>query len=280
MNNVYIASLPRSGSTLMGLILNQAATCSYIGESFYWNKIRPKDFVCSCGEDKCSILNKAYGLIQNNDLILSLTETVPKIDAFLQDEDDRGEAENVFLHELAAASRAMNEEADIFRDVLGSSTIVNSSSNIVLGEFLTDWKLIVILRDPRGVINSLKKAAFRHEKAIPANLWIPYVNDFAKRVLELKHENAMIVKYEDLCSDAASEIRKICDFVGIDFNDDMLLYRRKASHVLMANRMRLDQKEVIIEDDFWKNELSSEERNAISANQELKILFNKLGYII
>ena len=41
--NVYIASLPRSGSTLLGMILNQADGCAYIGESFYWKKLNPKN---------------------------------------------------------------------------------------------------------------------------------------------------------------------------------------------------------------------------------------------
>ena len=55
-SNVFIASLPRSGSTLLGMILNQHNDCFYTGESFYWKKLNPKNEVCTCGVKGCNFL--------------------------------------------------------------------------------------------------------------------------------------------------------------------------------------------------------------------------------
>ena len=54
--NVYIATLPRSGSTLLGLMLNNHSQIFHIGESSYWGKLDPAEVLCSCGATGCPIL--------------------------------------------------------------------------------------------------------------------------------------------------------------------------------------------------------------------------------
>jgi hypothetical protein len=45
--NVYVATLPRSGSTLLGMMINQHHLCFNMGESFFWGKFIPTtlDFI-------------------------------------------------------------------------------------------------------------------------------------------------------------------------------------------------------------------------------------------
>lgn len=88
----------------------------------------------------------------------------------------------------------------------------------------------------------------------------------------------MLVRYENLCHDPATELKRICSFLGIAFNAVMLSFRADSGHIVMANRMRFDSIERIIEDLSWMSDLSENEMNMIYNNQELVLCYNEFGY--
>lgn len=115
-NNVYIASLPRSGSTLLGMILNQSNACFTAGEAFYWGngKKKAENIRCSCGKTGCFFLKDIEWDVRKNKKILQITKTVSKIDDILQN----GKKENIkekYKKEIEECCEGYNELLDIFR---------------------------------------------------------------------------------------------------------------------------------------------------------------------
>lgn len=281
--NVYIASLPRSGSTLLGMILNQGKKCAYIGESFFWKKLNPKTEVCSCGILGCKILLKAYEYIKKNNNILKITDTLPILDKILQNGGIT--VKNIkkkYRKDIDNSCLGLESEAVIFRKLLNKKIIINSSSNIIIGEKIKkkfNWKIIILIRDPRGIIFSMKKAATRHKLKIPKDIWTNYAVDFIKRAKKLcLSRGVLIVKYETLCKNPKKEIKRICNFLQINFQKKMLRYRRNKGHVFMANRMRFGESETISEDKKWTEGLSDKEIKKIIGNKILVDYYSQFGY--
>lgn len=284
--NVYIASLPRSGSTLLGMILNQHPNCFNIGESFYWAKLNPKNIICTCGLKGCPVLSSVYKKIKDSPDILGITETVTIIDSILQNSDtfSREQITKIYSDDIASSCNGFNDLADILRKIIDRNIIIDTSSNIIIAQGLAkfrNWKIIILTRDPRGIIYSLKKAAVRHRENIPENLWRGYIVDFLKRADFLcDKDNVILVRYEDLCADPGAVVNKICNFLGIDFHVKLLKYRRDKGHVLMANRMRFGKNDDIIQDNSWKTHLSREENKIICNDAELINAYKKFNYEI
>lgn len=281
--NVYIASLPRSGSTLLGMVLNQGEKSGYIGESFYWGKLNPKKETCVCKVFGCKTLSAIYEEVVNNNSILKISDVLPALDGILQKGDIPIKyIEKKLKHDIDRSCVGFGEEANIFRRRLNKNIIINSSSNIVIAERLArdfNWKVIVLIRDPRGVIFSMKNAAIRHETEIPKDLWVNYIINFIKRAeLLCKYKNVLTVRYEDICRNPKKEIKRVCNFLQIDFQDNMLQYKQNRGHFLMANRMCFDDNEIICEDNRWIKFLSDDEKNIISNNKILVNYYQGFGY--
>lgn len=284
--NVFIASLPRSGSTLLGMILNQHQECFYIGESFYWAQLNTKSEKCTCGVVDCKILEKIYKNINNNKDILTITKTIKSIDSELQAKipADNSQIQKKYFDDILLSCNGFNKLVDIYREVITDKSImIDSSSNIFIAEKLSktyNWKVIIILRDPRGIINSLKKASIRHESEMPPDLWCQYLINFTKYVNLISKEKSLIIKYEDLCSDTTYILKNICNFLNINYSHDLLKFRQHRGHILMANRMRFGDNEDIHEDTSWKKELTEKEKKIIYNNRELVQAYKKFGYTI
>lgn len=284
--NVFIASLPRSGSTLLGMILNQHNQCFNIGESFYWAKINPEHTICSCGKQACSVLKNVYQIIKDDNNILKISQTIFDIDSILQNDNriQRDQIAQRFHRDIADSCTGFDNLADIFRKEIRKNIIIDTSSNIILALNLVKlkkWKIIILVRDPRGVISSLKMAATRHGREIPRDLWCNYVVDFINRVDDMRNmKNVIILRYEDLCTSSNVVLDKLCKFLNISYDPKILQFRQDKGHILMANRMRFGVNEDIIEDSSWKTNLSKEEINVISSNIELAIAYRKHNYDI
>src|SRR3989304_4104157 len=282
--NIYIASLPRSGSTLLGMILNQHPSCFNIGESFYWAKLNPANATCTCGLKECPILKHAYEKIKKIPDILSITDTITEIDSILQTGDviSRKQITKVYSEDIIRSCNGFNYLTNIFRKITNRNIIIDSSANAVIALNLIkhkNWKIIILIRDPRGIICSLKKAAIRHRENIPNDLWRGYVVDFFKSVnIFYGMDNVILVRYEELCNDPTDTISRICNFLKITFNAGMLKYRQDKGHVLMANRMRFGEEDNITQDNSWKNYLSEEEKKIIHNDTELINVCKKYKY--
>lgn len=89
-------------------------------------------------------------------------------------------------------------------------------------------QFIHLVRDPRAVASSLARSQV-HQSTLyhGANRWRNDVG--AGLALELDFpEDALRVHYEALVSDPEREIRRVCEFLGLEFVDDMLRFHQQA----------------------------------------------------
>jgi hypothetical protein len=122
-------------------------------------------------------------------------------------------------------------------------------------------RYIFLVRDPRGVLASVVRAGKDLDKALRKHKkWTSRLQRFVGK----KGERALRVYYEDLADKPEAELRRICDFIGIEFVPEMLHPAEKTHHFIASsvsdylkgsNEIRLDER--------WRTQLSYEQINRI-----------------
>jgi hypothetical protein len=82
-------------------------------------------------------------------------------------------------------------------------------------------KFIVATRDGRDVVASMGKRYGNYEKAFRR-----WVKDTTRSIQTLESPDSILWKYEDFIDDPELSLRRICDFVGIEYLDDLLNYHK------------------------------------------------------
>ena len=103
--------------------------------------------------------------------------------------------------------------------------------------WLMDQKFIIIHRDPRGVIASYVRRGETSPGQIEtrAKLWANdqmRIEQMAKRIPSQKIHKMF---YEKFATDPDGELRKICQFLGLDFDSRMLRFAEGAHHIIGGN---------------------------------------------
>ncbi len=289
---IYLAGLPRGGTTLVSMILGQHHLLEQMGESMYAGVINPINFKCSCGAMPCSVCMKIYEAAKNQSEIVTLYEAYGIIDKIREPykipheltvqstNNNLSQIEPLKL--IKSACDGLDSLVKIFRKILGDYIFVDNTKEIIFAEELLkrdDWQIILITRDPRGMALSTKESGLRKNVPRPVSSKIPVYLEFAEKALKLKQNpNVFFLKYENLCKDADSIIRSLCDFLEIGFEENMLHFKQNRGHTLIGNRMRLNSEEIIKEDLRWKNGLTDYELRLIVRNTNLIELYSELGY--
>ena len=89
-----------------------------------------------------------------------------------------------------------------------------------------DAKVIHLVRDPRGTANGQINTFKRKNAFLVGIQWSNYNKSLLR--IEKTHPNQYLrIRYEDIIENTDVEIGKICEFLKIDFSDQMLNYREK-----------------------------------------------------
>lgn len=149
--NVYIATLPRSGSTMLGMMLGNNPLCSHVGESSYWGKLNPKNVKCSCGKVGCDVLKRVYSKIKNNNNVYAIYNACSIIDyveepsktyhdlslphgGFTADMVDKLE---VLLN---LSCYGIEKITDVYREITKRNIVADNTKNIRIAEYLARRK--------------------------------------------------------------------------------------------------------------------------------------------
>lgn len=294
--NVYIATLPRSGSTVLGLLLGSHSNMCHIGESSYWGKICPDEIRCSCGKIGCEFLNRIYGKIKGVETVKSIYTSYCSADKSEEPNKDYHalsipDKETTILkpeqydYHLRQSVLGLEKIADAARGIFGTDIIIDNTKLIDLAFNLAErkeWKIILLTRDPRGMAYSNKRAGLRKGVVRTVESKISVYVNFAKKAQRLIGKDSILhVKYEDLCAYPEIVLRNICNFLGEDYEPSILKFREiKTHHTLMGNRLRFDNNQTIVEDLQWREGLKSEEKKLLCLNADITSLYGKLGYNI
>ncbi|MCX6800549.1 MAG: sulfotransferase [Candidatus Falkowbacteria bacterium] len=297
MKNIYLGTYPRSGSTLLGMMLGAHSQICHIGESSYWARVKPEETRCCCGTIGCETLLhiKAEILKSSNPLaplhvyyaciMLDVQEKVLGATGELRDVTfDKLGFKNI-NEALDACLGALDLVATVARQITRKKIIVENLKYPQIAEALlkkyANWWSVVIVRDPRGVALSTKKEGEKRGSPNPIKDQIFDLLTLAKRInVLIQKPKTIFVRYEDLCHEPSQVLEKICDFIGIPFETKMLQFKQHKGHLLMGNQMMHDNNEIIREDLRWHTELSEEEKsfflqvNFVEAYQQLGYSLN------
>lgn len=155
-------------------------------------------------------------------------------------------------------------------------------------EYTINPKIIAITRDGRDVIASLKKRYGDFNKSL--NRWI---NDNNQVLNSSYINNFHILKYEELVSNKTQTLLHICNFLEIEYYDEIFNYTKnkvKLPSTLFDNIIDGDDHNKLrnyqINQDIydgtgrWKNELTKEEIQQLYSNDKFTEVMVKLGYVI
>lgn len=288
--NVFIATLPRSGSTLLGMILGAHSQVCHIGESAYWSKLDVHTTKCCCGTIGCQTLiriSKIISIFPNE--IESIRTACGMIDSMEEPDKIRHSLslssattnQDIFNSMLQICCIGLDKVANAARVVSGKEIIIENSKYLTLAEGLLakdNWQILIVTRDPRGIALCNKEVGIRKGIPRPVKDKINLFVSFAQRVATLVHQNnVLLVRYEDLCRNTLGTLEIVCRFMGISFEERMLEFKRYKGHLLMGNHMMHDSNQEIWEDVRWHNLLSSEEK-CLFMNNDLIEAYSHLGY--
>jgi hypothetical protein len=290
---LYVGGVPRSGSTLTDLVLDQLPGHVAVGELFYLfrNGIQ-LDSLCGCGQPfaRCpfwsEVGRRAFGGWHQLDVddVLHLQERVDRTGAIPSILAGRGRPSP------ADVARYRSLLLAIYRAVLevsGGDVVVDSSKRpsmayVLRGTSGVQLTCVQVVRDPRGVAHSFGKvvplapsadaSAFmpRSTARKVARRWVT-VNALVRGLRRLGVPS-LIVRYEDLAADPVRELRRVASLQGLPgealdpsfLTDEGLVVQR--AHLVAGGRIRLVDGVLPIRlDEKWRNDMPHGPRRLVSA---------------
>ena len=144
-------------------------------------------------------------------------------------------------------------------ELTGRSVFADASKDAIRVRFMRSGKLDVrvihLVRDPRGNVNSIRKNQGRPARE-GAKMW-RNAHATIERLAGPQYGAYLRVRYEDLCSAEEQTLGRIHDFLSLPhapvppvFGDSL--------HVI-GNRMRLAPDRVVRADESWRHQLTSQD---------------------
>lgn len=270
MKNIFIAGLPRSGTTLLSSILGTSSIVHYMGETVYLGN---KKRICSCGNIDCSISNKYLERIsllpEAKDLYHSFGILDYLLEPIKQPSDDtiRIVPSNVTLSDIERISVngviGLKRIAKVFHEIFPEKLyFVESSKQIIFAEKLIsdpDWIVILITRDIRGVAQSVLNSSLRKGVKRDIDQKLKVWLDFADRAQKMIESGIFHIQYEELCLNPDPIIEKINSKLSLSIRKNNLIWDPARHHFLFGNRNFFEKKAIDIKlDKFWEEDKSAE----------------------
>ncbi len=143
--------------------------------------------------------------------------------------------------------------------IVGDKNPTYSLFGFTLHHLFTGSKFIWIIRDYRAQVNSMLKVNF--ERKIVSSLasrWVAYNKSID--TLKNKHPNqVLLIKYENLVSNPEDNYKKVCTFLGVDYESNLLNTDKENSEFYSGHHLSLGEKMNTKHIDEWKTELTQEQ---------------------
>lgn len=268
MKILYICSDNRSGSTLLDNLLAANSDVVSVGEIIHLDAYLAADralynpdqpLVCSCG---APVLECPFWTAVSFKAGRPLTSfRIDPQDALLggrgpawfKKRVQRGLRSHFFglnrfkaVRSMTGGCRDASESFELFEAIAlatGKRCIVDNSKDPLRA--LNLWferpdaiKVILLTRDYRAVVHSKMKRNAPFERAV--NSWGLRLREMEALSRMLPPETTTRLKYEDLCQDTESVMRKLCQFVDISFSPAMLSRSITAQHHLGGSPSKFD----------------------------------------
>ena len=248
---VFVVGMQRSGTTFLRLLLNRSDDLFIPFESDFLSVMegcRDKKFETSIDKEAFieSLLSEPF---------------TQKAKLAFGEARDLSEADNV--SELVSQFFMSNARlAGKTRWGVKTPSYIFSMHKLL--SFFPNAKIVVLIRDPRGMFLSHKQISWGTKDPVKLAYYWNQANQAIELVCQLFPKQVIVTKYEDLMNDTIRQTKRICDFINIDFSNEMLDYSKGADAMPNSsmhwhtNSVSQPSKEKAIE---WQNSLRDVEVN-------------------
>lgn len=288
LRRIYICSSGHSGSTLLEMLLAGHSDMVAVGEILNLHHQLQIERVCSCGR-----LPKECPTWQAVNEIVSARRGFSIFEFPKRFRTSRERPQSSFEHlvrtwnricyyahfrhpllglnpldRLVIGGRQMRENdelvAETFRDLWKAPIVVDSSKDYVRMREVYNSphsgrvKVIYLCRDGRGCVWSSVKRK-NGSTAKNATEWAVNQKRTRNMLSGVAREDWLLVRYEDLCGDVETTIKKLCCFLGVDYEPAMLDLQPAQHHTIAGNQIRTQRGMQVRLDEGWKEGLSTED---------------------
>jgi hypothetical protein len=183
---------------------------------------------------------------------------------------------------LAEIGERNSALVDSIVSVTAAQAFVDASKDPNRLRFLREYcrlepYVIHLVRDSPGFVHSaIKKPEDRMSVDIAIRWWNGTLRHMERLRKTIPAERWLVLRYEDLCANPATELSRVLEFLGVSGATPVLDYRR-ASHHIIGNAMRLGESSEIRLDASWREGLTAEQRAQImTATTKYRRIF---GYL-
>ena len=166
------------------------------------------------------------------------------------------------FHDFAAMAGNKAAFFEAVAEVDGTQATVDSSKFYLdaielYRLFPARTRVILLTREGRAVYYSGLKRGESRERAV--RTW-RRTYERALPLLErhIPMDARLHVRYEDLAQYPENTLKRVCEFIGIDYESGMLNFGSKPHHITNGNNMRFASNQSIRFDNTWKTNLSEE----------------------
>ena len=208
---VFIVGAPRSGTTLLQVTLNRHSQLAVCGETHYFARVyaRRRSFGDPANPRNRERIVAAYSAI----------EAVRRLgldSGFLR---ERLMSEGVSWRALFASLLQAYADSQ-GKPYFGEKTPRHALDVKTLCEWFPACSIIHLVRDPRAAVCSLARMPWASRSVLMgAHTWRSF--NAGARLVSAR-DNYLLVKYEDLVARPEEELGRICNHIGIEYQDALL----------------------------------------------------------
>jgi hypothetical protein len=255
---IYLLGAGRSGTTLLGTILNSHSKICTIGEMHQFPDYLLNNKACSCGDKltQCEFWRTIIKLTDFSGIDLENLERTVK-----QKESHTNILKLLFktkvdepylkFHNLIFESISKQHKEQLLLDsskYIARYLLLKKSDKLNI-------KGIYVTRDVRGVINSFSKKVQTPKSAIGTIIYYMLINSFAE-LLSLMDKDIIKIKYEDFINAPLPTLNKIYNHVlNPQEKAESISKIFDMPHIIGGNRMKKKSKITIEGDEKWKNNI-------------------------
>jgi len=266
----FIVGVQRSGTTLLRLILNAHSEIAIPEEATFLKPLLNKKRIRNqISGDK--LRNLVEFLRSNEQFQLWNFNREP----LLKEISNKKSTTIKEIMEIMYSSYAANEGKSSW----GDKSLFFGAMELIY-EMFPNARFIHIVRDGRDVFHSWRKMdPAKSHPSVMALDWKLKLHFIERSHKSIPASNMLLVRYEDLLTQPNESLQKICNFLSIDFEEDMLRFHQSSNKYIGQHHSDLIFKAI---DDSniikWKKLLTQNEINMFQfvAGKSLK----KYGYEI
>jgi hypothetical protein len=173
--------------------------------------------------------------------------------------------------------------ADAMAEVSNARYVIDSSKSPVRLKLLymlrpERMRILHLVRDGRAVAASAIRRHDNMSASMAARIWKRDNQNLRMMLRTVPDRRKLGVRYEALCEDPAAELRRVCEFLELEFDPAMLTLWSRPVHNIPGNPMLFNRSQrAIRKDERWRRDLSE---NDIQAFERAAGRLNRaFGYI-